>query len=321
MVIVTLFYGGFSELNELGASKHWSSYEVLDTTEYKKNKDERNCRVDSWNLLESAYRNLAPDELVVGNLIDSLFLPFVLNKKKQIQRITVLDDGTPTLGVAAKRKHGGFYSEYHLRSPRLLLKYLFYLRTFPPLFSPPKHLNFFSMFDLPFAGGDRLSINDFQWLQTRKTEQPVIENEVVFIGSNIVDKGLVAEADFLNSLADIRAELNNRGLRLTYCHHRGESDNMRGKVREICDTEDFDAPLELTYLNRPRPGMILGHFSSALFTLSRIYPEVRVCASLFETHQILGSEFEPHDYLLLVQETIRQDDRIELFEPNTRVQP
>ncbi len=309
MVIITPFSNGIEELNKIGANSFWKSVHFLDTQPYRNTNDRKFWKVRS-DFLYSACREVQPSELVVGNLIDSIIYPFVLRKAKKIKSITVLDDGTPTLGVASKRKKRNFYSTYHFLSWTLLIKTLFYLKTFPPLHFPPKVLTFFTLFNISIRDGDKIITNDFKWLKT-KVKNRQVKDEALFIGANLVDKGLVSECVYLRSLQIIKQEIEFEGMKFAYCHHRGESARMRSAVKKICKTVDFHMPLELALLDCSKPVLVAGHFTSALFTLSRIYPTLPCRAYLFSEKQLQGSKYEPHDYLLMVQQTLEDDARIE----------
>lgn len=306
LVIITPYYSGIQAINKLGTSKFWTSVELLNTSQYKQHSSDYLFWKDSWKFLNRVYRDIKPQSIVVGNIIDGFIYPLILKEKRRLTEIVVLDDGTPTLGVLDKRINGGFYSAYNFRSWRIVLKYIVYLKFLPLLYCPPKKLTFFTLFNISGPRQDKLIVNRYDWIKS-KIDNHEANCEALFIGSHLVDRGVVSKNDYLNSLLLIKSDLKSEGKEMIYVHHRGESLEMREAIAKICPTKDFDQPLEFYFLNHSKPEIIAGHFSSALFTLSRIYNSVSIRAYLFTENQILGSEYESKKYILQVQKKLEED--------------
>ena len=156
-----------------------------------------------------------------------------------------------------------------------------------------------------------MTINNYAWTASHVIEHPN-NGQAYFIGSHLPDRKVVSAEDYLSSIRLIKAKTESEGYQFKYIHHRGESREIREKLSEITDTIEFDLPLELALMDVPRPDLILGHFSSALFTLSRLYKSSRIKAYLFEENKIIGSIFESKNYILSVQRAIEKDPVIEV---------
>jgi hypothetical protein len=115
----------------------------------------------------------------------------------------------------------------------------------------------------------------------------------------------------LNSIDWISKQVKSEGYQFVYVHHRSESPKIREKIAQFYSTRQYQRPLELAFIDQPRPTMFLGHFSSALFTLSRIYPNSTIKAFLFKDKYINGTQLEPKDYTLRVQQALVADKKIE----------
>jgi len=306
IAIMTRHTKGIQEIDKLGVEGMWSEIYRMEWENPGDYRSDKEFFTRSQAFLHQTFEKCAPDEIIVGNLVDGNLYPFILKIKNNVSAITVLDDGTPTLNVADKRNGGNFYQAYHFRSLRILAKNILYQKIFPPAYRPPRNITFFSLFNFPLPEGDKLINNDYSWVRSKVKENPQT-NEFLFIGSHIVDRKLVTEENYLWSLKKVMEDVSGTGLEFKYVHHRSESDHMKKKISEICNTTEFNMPLELMFLDKPRPAMFAGHFSSALFTLSRIFPALEIRAYLFPEKMILGSEYESREYILRVQKALETD--------------
>lgn len=310
LLIVTMDRTRFRELESIGPANTWSSVSVLDHSDTPGKVSRANFWKGGWKFLMASYRRIKPTELIVGNFVDGPLFPFVLALDGKHDRIVNLDDGTPTLNIAQSRREGTFYRDYHLQRLRVQLARCFYTGVFPPMKRSPACIEFFSMFALQVHARDRFRLNEYRWTRSLVNgESPT--DEALFIGSHLVDRGIVSKKAYLQSLRQIRGQLESEGLRFVYVHHRSESGMMRRAIQEQVETVSFDKPLELVFTDRPRPTHLSSHLSSALFSLAGILPDTRISAYLFPHEVIMGTATEPKAYTLMVQDTIARDSRID----------
>ena len=304
---------GIKRINELGGKKFWSSYNVLDLSKQHNSGNEKLFRKTGWNYINDQFNQINPDELIVGNLADSFVYPFLLKNGKSFDEITLLDDGTPTLDILNKRKENSFYKSYNLRSIKEMIKWVVYFKILSPIYSSPRNLKFFTLFDAPFLKSEQYHQNKYAWLKSLITTDELV-NEAYFIGSNLPARNIVSESVYLNSLEKIKTELSKRNLAMKYVQHRGETQEILKKINEICPVISFDGPLELAFLNQASPILFASHFSSALFNLSRIYSKSENLAFLFPEEQLIGTAFENKNYLINLQKEFKNDSLIKTNE-------
>ncbi len=309
LAILTYNQHSFEELNKLGANRFWSEIHLLDFSEIEKLNSDRKVWQRSYKFLKGVYERLLPDELIIGNLIDNMVYPFLLFVKRNHSIFVNLDDGTPTLNIVFNRVHSTYFRTYHIQNIKSLIKKVLYLGVFPPFIKPPVNIEFFTLYDIDVSINDKLFKNEYSW--TRSKIIPMQStNEALFIGSHLVDRGIVSEEVYLDSLDYASKQAELEGFKFVYIQHRSESPKIRKKIEKHYPTRKYSLPLELVFIEQPRPAVFLGHFSSALFTLSRIY-DTSIKAYLFDGKYIKGNKSEPRDYILRLQQALILDKIIE----------
>ena len=308
LVAITPYAEGFRAIDKLGGDRFWRSRQVVDRRKQSFTND-----VDFWSfcndLLGQWLQKVHPKELVLGNLADSMMYPFLIKHKDQFDSCVILDDGTPTLNIFALRLNRLLYRSRHLSRPAHILKTWMAFKVLMPFRRSPRQLSFFSLFKGPVSSNDRLIPNEFAWIKSQvKSFKPV--REMLFVGSHIVDRGLVSKAAYFQSLELISSQAEEAGLDFIYVHHRGESEEIKKMLQDTYKTRLYDRPLEFVYIKQASPMCFAGHFSSALFNLAAIYPAVQSCAYLFPESMVYGSTTEPKDYLMRVQQELAVHEKI-----------
>ena len=311
MAIMTRYSESIKLIDELGASDFWTSVKQL----HVPLKHEIHSNKALWILrrkfMEEAFQIVKPDELIVGNVGDSSMYPFTVRQKNKVEKVTYLDDGTPSFYVSEQRFHGGFLSEWHMRSSSYQVKNLLYNKVLLPLSYPPESMRFFSIYKLNTLTKDVFIENQYTWVKSKILNKEIEKGAAYFIGSHIVDRQLISRKEYLSSLTAIQNTLREEGLKFFYVHHRGESEGIRNELRSKFDCLEFKLPLELVFLNQTKPEVFAGQFSSALFNLSRIYSDQQTRAFLFKDGILRGTANESLDYLVSTQKAIFNDDRID----------
>lgn len=308
MVVMSRLNASIDNIRDLGTKNLWQKEYIYDMPLKHEVHSNKVFWKGCFDYLCSQFDELNPDEVVVGNLADNNIYPFLLKKRKKIQQITVLDDGTPTLEIARSLQQGFFRKTYHVKSVKNILKYISFFNLWLPLISIPRKLTFYTLFNIELRPEDTLIPNKYNWVRRRVKEKETTR-ELLFIGSHIVDRNLVSEADYYDSLKIVSDIAQKEGLDFVYVHHRGESEKIRNYIQENYKTREFSLPLELAYLDESRPICFAGHFSTALFSLSRIY-DVEMRAYLFPDSKIIGSQHESASYIRYLQNVIERDSYI-----------
>lgn len=170
--------------------------------------------------------------------------------------VTWLDDGASSINVIDKFL------------PRGLLD--------APNATTPKFFSIFATPELITTTGGAIIQNDLRYLKQRHERPQVVKkSSAIFIGQWLSERGGVAEDD---EVAALRAALGKLGdWELTYVPHRHESQEKLARISEFMRIRRFDRSIEAELLNSPDlPEAIISWYSTALFTLRLLFPEIQV---------------------------------------------
>lgn len=114
------------------------------------------------------------------------------------------------------------------------------------------------------------SAHNFETLSKLVYKKDQIISESKFIlGQKLSEIGFITEENYLKI---IKAIVEKRDNTITYIAHRGEQEEKLKKIQKICQVQVPELPIELHLLsNNFVPSEVIGFFSTALFTLPRIY--------------------------------------------------
>lgn len=136
------------------------------------------------------------------------------------------------------------------------------------LFLKGKEISLFSIF--PFPHYPNTIQNGLSVLKQLFSNTTVKANEEChFIGSPVVEKGIVAELEYYDILSHARTEIG-KNTKLTYFAHRAEALETKRAYLETLgfDIEQHDEPYELVCATQGRkPSMIFGMHSTSLFNM------------------------------------------------------
>lgn len=178
------------------------------------------------------------DAIYVGNY-DSPFIKLIIGNNKNL---ILLDDGSKTIGTQEN-------------------------------FSDSFHFDWFTFFDLNPYKGQKIYKNTFGRLQEiTTTSKSKNENIIIFIGSNLSEDKIISEAYYLELIQKISKRYSNQ--HIIYIPHRSEYESKLNTISLIGNIEikQLDFPIELLPLyNQSIPTQIISFYSTALFTLGKIY--------------------------------------------------
>lgn len=308
LVVASEFIEQIEKLGAMHEEDIWCSRIVDDIKKYP----DPGSHWKSWRrvflLMKDACKRFNPNELIVGNLGDPILYSLVLDLGKS-KKVVALDDGIPSISILRARNRGSFYSKYHvlpLRSAiRLLLginKILLFTPVLPEIY-------FFSMFKLKGGLQDEVRFNDYSWLRDKVIGQ-VDSKSAFFIGSHVVERGIIAKDTYLNAIQTIAKQVSEEGFQMRYVPHRAESAKVLNDIGQMVPLCKINIPIEFAFLNSAVPKLIIGNFTSALFTLSRIYSNSEVRSYLFHHNSIRGSRNETKADIVRVQNEIALDPLI-----------
>lgn len=186
----------------------------------------------------------------------------------------LLDDGNMTIEV--QNNYLKELEKYNLE--RLINKrkkdilYKFFLLKTPER----KIVDLFTMFDLKPYSGQRIVQNRFKAVASKLgniNDQSNSDN-VFFVGSNIMELGIVNDDYFFECIKFIINFYKNKGKKLVYIPHRREKEEKLLTIKNQLDIEILYPSnlLELDFLYKKiRPKHIASFYSTALYSLKKIY--------------------------------------------------
>ncbi|MEA2019081.1 MAG: hypothetical protein U9N59_11590 [Campylobacterota bacterium] len=197
--------------------------------------------------------------------IDSITNVIVANLKHE--KVFLVDDGTSTL-----KRHEELLKDVKmtLSSKLKLFRFnLFGLKSYKKY-----SVNFFSFFDLKQKKDETIILNEFKNLKKKFKLTKNYDDTVYLLGQPIYNKE-ISEDDFLvhlNKILDFY-----KGKKIVYLKHRYEKPTQ--SIKELLKKNSIDIvqneyPIELEFLIRGEyPTNITGFFSTAIYTLSRMFSE------------------------------------------------
>lgn len=310
LVMATEFVEGVGALKSMHSQHFWNSEVVDDIREY----ENEPAHWRSWRRVHSLMRNaievIRPDELVIGNLGAPIFYALVLKSNKKGIKIVVLDDGIPSISILRARNSGNFYRKYHFIPFRSALRLLLCCGQFLPLRRSPSSVVLFTLFRLKGSPSDLIVLNEYSWLK-KKVLGSVDSSLAYFIGSHIVERGIVLKEDYLMAIRTVAEDMKKANIQIKYIPHRAESSLMLKEIAGIIPLHNVNGPIEYAFLKQGPPNLVVGNFSSALFTISRIYTNTVVVSYLFNEKVIKGSPVETKKDIVRIQNEILLDPIIE----------
>lgn len=312
LVVITDFTEGIERIDQILAKSYWDEKKMIPLRS-------SGYAPSDWRSWRHAYlaateyiKTITYDQLVLGNLGDPLIYAILQTVYNPAIKPVVVDDGTPTINILACRRQGLDFKRFH--SPRgiQLIKSLLAFRFYIGFKKPLKSYEFFTLFPAEASNQDIVVLNKMLTLKSFYQNQSINQKIVYFVGSQIVDKGMVDEMLYLNALKNIVADFQSRGKQVQYIIHRSQSKAFQNKVSEIVETISFNLPLEFALRDREVPGTFAGFFSTALFTLNAIHSKSNVIAFEFPSQALHDSKLESIQDVLAIYSLLKNTDGIKI---------
>ncbi len=292
LIVITDFFAGFERIDQILEKNYWSEKVVfpLRSSGYSPS-DWRSWRF-AYLSAKKFINKIEFQQIVIGNIGDPVLYAILQTINYKGAKPIIVDDGTPTINILACRKQGLDHQRFHSPTGKQLLKSLLAFRFYIGLKKPIKAYQFFTIFPAKAGKFDEVVLNQMQTLKSYYQEQNVDPNKVFFVGSQIVDKGIVEEDVYLNALKNIVKEYKSSGKTVQYISHRSQSAEFQKKVEQIVEIVSFNLPLEFALREQTIPGTFTGFFSTALFTLNAIHYNSNVVSFEFPHIVLRNSKLE-----------------------------
>lgn len=182
----------------------------------------------------------------------------------------VIDDGTATLAIQSSVKD--YFNKRPLNGREL--RFLFFLLKT----KIQKKIHYFTFFNLPNLNNELVIKHKFE--HTKKLyhiSNTINDNVLYFLGQHLVQEGCCSREVYMHYLNQIVQKYPEK--KIIYIPHRSE--NILDEIKEL-ESQKFqihknEIPIELFFLSKGiYPSNIASFISTALYTLSTIFPDSNV---------------------------------------------
>jgi len=194
------------------------------------------------------------DRILIGNF-ESKFCTLIM-KKVPHNKIILLDDGARSIALQDR-----FTSAYCY--------------------------DLFTMYEIIPLHKQHIYKNSYTYIQTRLKTLQLDEKKIMFLGSKLSEAGIISEAYYIALMQKISDYYVDK--KIVYISHREEKKEKLQKIQHIPNIQivTLEYPIELYGLyNKTMPHKVSSFYSTALYTLQKIYKLQAECFS-FEYQQSL----------------------------------
>ncbi|WP_241643912.1 alpha-2,8-polysialyltransferase family protein [Vibrio parahaemolyticus] len=227
------------------------------------------------------------------------------------------DDGTWTLKAYEEQLRDNVRVSYSQLKRNLTLNIFGYKK--PRDFYIHEKFELFTLFDLK-AEHFHIETNTYPRLRRQISKQPTIfktkSSRAMFIGDGATDGGIDLN-EYKKSLQRLCEQFDE----VIYFPHRNEKSNVRELLKNVPSlhyAEEAKGPIELEVCKYDNISAIYGYYSTALFTLSRIYPHLSIYTRRLEDHEITDKKLVYK--LMELVETYLKGDNIKPWQEEFPVQ-
>jgi len=218
-------------------------------------------------VITNLLKNTKYDYIFIGDYYNTAYYLLALTFKKKGSKIIFLDDGNSSIEAF------NFKFKYAIeRGIAYYLRYLITKTLCSPLFKNSD--TFFSIFSSTETNYFNVISNNFEVIRANVINKNTNPDNIVIIGTNLVEMGLYAKVDYLKLLVDAVQKYPQIHT-IFYYPHRGESEIKLNEIKKILNIiiKENNTCIELEIIkNSISPKLIIGFGSTALFSLKMLYP-------------------------------------------------
>ncbi len=196
-----------------------------------------------------------------------------------IKEIYTIDDGNATLNLLNIFKNIDQFNKTRLKSKD-------YIFNIVGLNNSHRSItNLFTIYEFPNLKKYKIVRNNFEYLQKKMEKLTIDKNTIFFIGTWMTEPGFMDEKYFYESLGKIFNYYE--GQNIIYIPHRREDVKKISMLFPNIQINRFKNIVELEFLfKKVRPFHIASFYSTALYTLNKIYNVEKVDSFLFDLNKI-----------------------------------
>lgn len=311
LLIISEFAEGIAKMEREMSTSIWTNKRVF--SGYKM--AALQGRIRTFSILKSEILKKKFDFYVISNFSEPLHYVLCLKLRDLGRDIIALDDGTPTLKDLWTRQLKKDFENFN----KLIFRRSFEVKLATGVYLPSRgtldSLTFFSLFEVTPGPNDTLVKNKMRY--SRSDVLPLIEfNSVVyFLGSQMVDKGLVSMHTYISGLKQAKDYFDSQNLEVKYIKHRAASKKIVNEVEKVLKVKTYSRPIEQVIARcEIRPAIISGFFSSAFFNLSALLENQKLTAFRFRSEDIIGNNSESKEYIEMVYNSMELHSGIQLID-------
>jgi|GEM_PF-1003687 len=185
--------------------------------------------------------------------------------------IYLVDDGTATILTYLKEKDN-YYSKLPFTKR---LKYIRYM-LFGLKYINKNKIIFFTTFNIESTENIKVVKHNFNYLKSKIEKENKCSN-IYFLGQSLVSAGYLEQKSYIEYIEKVISYYSNKNI--IYIPHRSEIINKDYNkfINERFQIIESVGPIETTFINNKiYPQIIISFFSSALFTLEKIFPDSNI---------------------------------------------
>ncbi len=197
-------------------------------------------------------------------------------------QIYLLDDGTATIFTYQKLLDTNYFSKLSFYKKLKLLRYKF----FNLEYNIKQNINFFTIYNIKSLNNIKVKKHDFNYLKSNIIKNVKSTKNIYFLGQNLAENSYMTEDSYLKY---IKKTIKYFDHNIIYIPHRSETitEKYNSLISEKFIIQKSNAPIETTLINKKiSPIIIISFFSSALFTLEKIFTNSKIYAIKLDKNDI-----------------------------------
>ena len=199
------------------------------------------------------------------------------------EKIYLIDDGTATIFIHEKLNQN---RKVKTSKKLKLLRYnLFGLKS-----RIRNRINFFTCFNLKQIANEEITINKYEYIQSHYLKTLQKDKKTYLLGQNLTEANYMDDSTYVSYVKNIIQRYEGE---IIYMPHRSEiiSEELKALCNNKFKLQENNGPIELMFLQKgDYPFRIISFFSSALFTLSRIFPDTSIEAIKIKSDDLLSRQ-------------------------------
>jgi hypothetical protein len=194
----------------------------------------------------------------------------------KVDQIYLLDDGTASIVIYKKLQDKDFFQNISFSKKMKLYRYFLMGLDY----KIKQNINFFTIYNLQTLDHIKVIQHNFSYLKEHALKECKKTDSIYVLGQNIAEVGYIKEDVYLEYLHKIIEKFDGN---IIYKPHRSEKITKAYESlisdRFFIDKDISQGPIEISLItNKIYPSIVISFFSSALFSLDKIFDDSLIYA-------------------------------------------